>query len=99
MERKGKGFLTIGQVAFVSLRDHNETEKVMKRGYKMDSPSEYIILKLNDGETDEIFPLFLDRWTVQKHKDELLELSSLDPPLPFEEISSSKERAFEKFNF
>ena len=75
-ERTGKGFLTIGQVAHVSLRDHNETDKVMKRGYKMQAPSEYIILRLMDGETDEIFPLFIDRYKVEKHKGELLELTN-----------------------
>lgn len=74
-DRVGSGYLTLGQVAHVSLRDHNEADKVDKRGYKMDSPTEYIILKLNDGETDEIFPLFFDRWKVSKHKGELLELT------------------------
>ena len=74
--KTGRNFLTLGRVAFVSLRDHNESDRVIKRGYKMDSPTEYIVLTLEDGEADEIFRLFVDRYLVEKHKEEIMSLTN-----------------------
>ena len=41
----------------------------------MEAPTEYIILRLFDGETNEVFVMFVDRFLTLQSKDELLKLT------------------------
>jgi hypothetical protein len=74
MPQSGKGFLVLGQVLEVSIRNHNDPDKVAKRGYTMEAPLEYGILKLSDGDSGEIYTLFMDRFMVDRRKEEILNL-------------------------
>ena len=74
-ERTGRSLVTLGRVTETSLRDHNAPDKIAKRGNKMDSPTEYVIFKLIDEETENIYTLFVDRYVTEKSKDELLGLT------------------------
>ena len=74
MPQAGKGFLVLGQVLEVSIRNHNDPDKVAKRGYTMDAPLDYGILKLSDGDSGEIYTLFMDRFMVDRRKEEILNL-------------------------
>ena len=74
MPQAGKGFLVLGQVLEVSIRNHNDPDKVAKRGYTMDAPLDYGILKLSDGDSGEVYTLFMDRFMVDRRKEEILNL-------------------------
>ena len=75
---KGKDneeFVVLAKVIIVNPKDHNETEKVVKRGYKMKAPTEFMVLKITD-DSDNLYILCFDRFFTQKNKQELLGLKN-----------------------
>ena len=67
--------LTFCKIEHVNLKDHNELEKVARRGgRKMPPPTEFVSLKASDGEGGIFHPWF-DRYFTLKWKQELLSLT------------------------
>lgn len=69
--RDGEEFIMLAKVIGVNPKDHNEAEKVVKRGYKMKAPTEFVVLKIIDN-SDNIYIVCFDRFFTEKHKQELL---------------------------
>lgn len=63
--------IALGKVVHVNLKDHNEEEKVQKRGFKMQGWTEYVVLKMQD-ENFNIYHICFDRHYTEKHKQTLL---------------------------
>ena len=63
--------VVIGKVIHTNLKDHNEEEKVQKRGFKLKGWTEYIVLKITDDDFD-IFHICFDKHFTQKNKQLLL---------------------------
>ena len=68
-------YLILGKVIIVNPKDHNETEKVVKRGYRMNPPTEFVVLKIVD-DSDNLYILCFDRFYTANHKQELLALKN-----------------------
>lgn len=66
--------ITIAKVLEVKTKDHNSEESIIRRGYKMDGPAEYTVLKVTD-ETAEDYHIILDRFYTQTNKDSLMSLT------------------------
>lgn len=67
--------ITLGRVIHINLKNHNEDQKVLKRGYKMDGYTEYIVLKVYDDDYN-IYYVCFDRYFTQQNKQMLLELKN-----------------------
>lgn len=67
--------IALGRVIHINLKNHNEDQKVLKRGYKMDGYTEYIVLKVYDDDYN-IYHVCFDRYFTQQNKQMLLELKN-----------------------
>ena len=70
----GKSII-LGQVILINLRDHNEDEKVIKRGYKMKGDAEFMMLRVQDESRSGYTNIFFDRHFTARNKQELLSLN------------------------
>jgi len=68
---KAKIGVVLGRVVHINLKNVNEDEKVLKRGYKIDGPEEYIVLKCHDDDFKLHYVCF-DRYYTVKNKQQLL---------------------------
>lgn len=71
MEGQHKESIALGRVVLVNLKDHNEEEKVQKRGYKMKGFTEFAVLKVQDDDFN-IWHVCFDRDFTARHKQLLL---------------------------
>ena len=63
--------IALGRVVHINLKDHNEEEKVQKRGYRMQGFTEYIVLKMQD-EDYNVYHICFDKHYTEKNKQTLL---------------------------
>ncbi len=68
---KAKSGVVLGRVIHINLKNANEEEKVLKRGFKINGPEEYVVLKIHDDFFNLHYICF-DRYYTAKNKQQLL---------------------------
>ncbi|MFH1398985.1 MAG: hypothetical protein ABIG95_02645 [Candidatus Woesearchaeota archaeon] len=71
LDRNNSESITMGRVVLVNLRDHNEEEKVQRRGYKMNGFTEFVVLKVIDDNYN-LWHICYDKNFTQRNKQLLL---------------------------